>query len=188
MLCVLRSHLKPVLMPVRTCSPDDSGKCKKGWQFTSNSCEREISVITLHLCATWLEYTVISELDILTPVFQDPKMDGLKLTKYIKLTKYTKIQYIKILICQARGKGSTIKELCTSFGLKRKTVERILQSKLILPAGRCPSKNKQKSILHKMEVLRSNPFLSIEQLYIRYPKIFNYCCLERVWQLTGNNQ
>ena len=133
-------------------------------------------MITLHLCATWLDYTVTSELDILTLVFQDPKMAGLKLTKYTK-----------ILICQARGKGSTIKELCTSFGLKRKTVERILRRKLILPAGRCPSKNKQKSILRKMEVLRSNPYLSIEQLYIRYPKIFNYCCLERVWQLTGNN-
>ena len=139
-------------------------------------------MITLHLCATWLGYTVTS--NFLTPVFQNPKMAGLK---FLKLTKYTKIQLLKILICQARGKGSTIKELCTSFGLKRKMVERILRSKLILPAGRCPSKNKQKSILHKMEVLRSNPYLSIEQLYIRYPKIFNYCCLERVWQLTGNN-
>ena len=112
------------------------------------------------------------------------KMSG---PKFLTLTQYTKVELIKILICQARGKGSTIEELCTSFGLKRRTVERVLRSKLILPAGRRPSLNKQKSILHKIDILRSNPYLSMEQLYIRYPKIFNYCCLERVWQLTRNN-
>ena len=160
---------------------DVSDECEGSWQFTSDSCEGKISVITFNLCVKWLDCKVTLELDILILILQDPKMTRLM------VIKYTKIQYLKILICQARGKGATIEELCTSFGLKRKTVERVLRQKLILPAGRCPSKSKQKSILNKMEVLRSNPYLSIEQLYIRYPKIFNYCCLERLQQLTRNN-
>ena len=141
--------------------------------------------ITPHPCATWLDYTVTSELGILRLVFQNPKMGGLKISKAKKL-----------LICQARSNGSTIKELCTSFGLTRRMVVRILRRNLILPvetsqlstdSARCSSRDEQHSILHMKKVLRSNPYLSIEQLYIRYPKIFNYCCLERVWQLTANN-
>ena len=180
---MLRCHLKTV----RTCSPDVSGKCKKGCQFTSNSCEREISRITLHPCATCLDYTVTSELGILTLVFQEPKMGGLKLI----ITKEA-----RILICQARSNGSTIKELCSSFGLTRRMVVRILRRNLILPvdngqlptdSGRCPSSDEQRSILHMKKVLRSNPYLTIEQLNIRYPKIFNDCCLERLRQLTRDN-
>ena len=114
------------------------------------------------------------ELGILTLVFQDPKM--------VKLTKYT-----KILICQARSDGSTIKELCTSFGLKRKTIVRILRRKLILPVdnGQLPTDSGKQRILHMKKRLESNPYLTIEQLNLRFPKIFNDCCLERVRKLTS---
>ena len=100
----------------------------------------------------------------------------------VKITKYA-----KILICRDRSNGSSIKELCTSFGVERKTIVRILHQKLILPVdnGQLPSDSgNKKRILHKMDVLRSNPYLSLEQLNIRFPKIFNECCLERMQKLT----
>ena len=172
MVRLLRQHLKPV----RTCSPAVSGKCKKGCQFTSDSCGREISGITPHPCATWLDYTVTSELGILTLVFQEPKMGGLKLI----ITKEA-----RILICQARSSGSTIKEICSNFRLTRRMVVRILQRNLILPVdnGQLPTDSGKQCILHMKKVLRSNPFLSLKQLNIRFRKIFNDCCLERIRQL-----
>ena len=100
----------------------------------------------------------------------------------------------RILICQARSNGLTIKELCTSFGLTRSMVVRILRRNLILPvdnsqlptdSARCPSRGEQRSILHLKKVLRSNPWLTAEQLNIRYPKIFNDCCLERLRRLMA---
>ena len=99
----------------------------------------------------------------------------------VKLTKYT-----YILICWDRSNGSTIKELCTSFGLERKMVVRILHRKLILPVDnrQLPTDSDKQRILHMKKVLRSNPYLSLEQLNIRFPKIFNDCCLERVRKLT----
>ena len=105
-------------------------------------------------------------------VFQDPKM--------VKMTKYA-----KILICRARGYGSTIKELCTSFGVKRKTVVRILRRKLILPVdnGHLPTDSGKHRILHMKKALRDNPYLTLEQINLRFPKIFNECCLERVRKL-----
>ena len=98
-----------------------------------------------------------------------------------KLTKCT-----KILIYQDKSDGSAIKELCTSFGLEIKTVVRILCRKLILPVDnrQLSTYSDKQHILHMKKVLRSNPYLSLEQLNIRFPKIFNDCCLERVRKLT----
>ena len=98
-----------------------------------------------------------------------------------KLTKYT-----YILICRDRSNGSNIKELCTSFGLERKTVVRILRRKLILQVDnrQLPIDSDKQRILHMKKVLRSNPYLSLEQLNIRFPKIFNECCLERMQKFT----
>ena len=101
--------------------------------------------------------------------------------KMVKMTKY-----VKILICRDRSNGSTIKELCISHGLERKTMVIILHRNLILPVdnGQLPTGSNKKRILHKKDVLRSNPYLSLEQLNIRFPKIFNECCLERMRKLT----
>ena len=72
----------------------------------------------------------------------------------VKLTKYA-----KILICRDRSNGSTIKELCISYGLERKTIVIILQRTLILLVdnGQLPTGSNKKRILHKKDVLRSNP-------------------------------
>ena len=98
----------------------------------------------------------------------------------VKITKYA-----KILICRARGYGSTIEELCNSFGVERKTVISILRSKIILSAekGYSPTDRDKRYILCKMGMLRSNPYLTLEQLNLRYPNIYNECCLERVRNL-----
>ena len=98
----------------------------------------------------------------------------------VKMTKYA-----KILICRARGYGSTINELCNSFGVKRKTVVRILRSKLILPVdnGHLPTDIDKHRILRKMDVLSKNPYLTLEQINLRFPNIYNECCLERVRNL-----
>ena len=93
-----------------------------------------------------------------------------------KLTKYT-----YILICWGRSNGSTINELCSSFGLERKTIVRILRCELILPVDstQLPTDSDQKRILSMKKALRSNPYLSLEELNMRSPMIFNECCLER---------
>ena len=105
-------------------------------------------------------------------VYQDLKM--------VKMTKYA-----KILICRARGYGSTIKELCNSFGVKKKTVISILRNKFILPVekGYSPTDSDKRRILRKMDMLRSNPYLTLEQINLRFPNIYNECCLERVRNL-----
>ena len=99
----------------------------------------------------------------------------------VKLTKYA-----KILICRDRSNGSSIKELIDSYGHERETIVKILHQNLILPVdnGQFPSGGNKKHILKKMDVLRSNPYLNLEQLNMRFPKVFNECCLNRMRKHT----
>ena len=99
----------------------------------------------------------------------------------VKLTKYA-----KILICRNRSNGSSIKELCDSYGHGRETILIILHQNLILPVdnGQFPTGGNKKHILKKMDVLRSNPYLSLEQLNMRFPKVFNECYLNRMRKHT----
>ena len=112
-----------------------------------------------------------SELYIVTLVFQKLKM---------KLTKYT-----RILICRARSDGLSIRQLCTSFGLERKMVLRILRRYLILPVEADSSRRLSRGRQSLKNVLRDNPHLTLQQLNLRFPKIFNDCCLERIRKLTS---
>ena len=98
----------------------------------------------------------------------------------MKLTKYTRIQ-----ICEARSDGSSIRQLCTSFGLDRKMIVRILRRYLILPVEADGSRRLSSGSQHLKNVLNDNPHLTLEQLNLRFPKIFNYCCLKRVRKLTS---
>ena len=98
----------------------------------------------------------------------------------MKLTKYTKIQ-----ICEARSGGSSIRQLCRSFGLKRKMVVRGLRRHLILPVEANSSMRLSSGNRRLKNVLKDNPYLTLEQLNLRFPKIFNYCCLKRVQKLTN---
>ena len=99
----------------------------------------------------------------------------------VKLTKYA-----KILICRDRSNGSSIKELYDSYGHERKTIVRILHQNLILPVdnGQFPTGYNKKHVLKKMGVLRSNPYLDLEQLNMRFTKVFNECCLNRMRKHT----
>ena len=98
----------------------------------------------------------------------------------MKLTKYTKIQ-----ICEARSGGSSIRQLCRSFGLDRKMVVRVLRRNLILPVEADGSMRLSSGSRSLKNVLKVNPHLTLEQLNLRFPKIFNYCCLKRVRKLTS---
>ena len=98
----------------------------------------------------------------------------------MKLTKYTKIQ-----ICEARSAGSSIRQLCMSFGLERKMVVRILRRYMILPVGADGSRHLSSGSRSLKNVLKVNPHLTLEQLNLRFPKIFNYCCLKRIQKLTS---
>ena len=99
----------------------------------------------------------------------------------VKLTKYA-----KILICQDRSNGSSIKELCDSYGHDRETILKILHRNLVLPVdnGLFSTGNNKKNILKKMDALKSNPYLSLEQLNIKFPKVFIECGLDRMCKHT----
>ena len=96
------------------------------------------------------------------------------------------IKYAKILICRDRSNGSSIKELVDSYGHERETIVRILHQNLILPVdnGLFPSGDNKKQILKKMDVLRTNPYLNLDQLNMRFPKVFNECCINRMRKQT----
>ena len=98
----------------------------------------------------------------------------------MKLTKYTKIQ-----ICESRSGGSSIRQLCRSFGLDRKMIVRVLRRHLILPVEVDDSMHLSSGNQHLKNILNDNPHLTLEQLNLRFPKIFNYCCLKRVRKLTS---
>ena len=99
----------------------------------------------------------------------------------VKLTKYA-----IILICRDRSNGSSIKELCDSYGHGRETILRILHQHLVLPVdnGLFPSGGDKKKILKKMDALKSNPYLNLDQLNMRFPKVFNECCMNRMRKHT----
>ena len=109
-----------------------------------------------------------SELYFVTQVFK------------MKLTKYLKIQ-----ICEARCGGLSIRELCKSFGLERKTIVRILHRNLILPVEAVNSKRLSSRKQRLMNHLSKNQHLTLEQINLRFPKIFNYCCMERAQKVSS---
>ena len=91
----------------------------------------------------------------------------------MKLTKYEKIQ-----ICEARSGGSSIRQVCKSFGLDRKMVVRILRRYLILPVEADGSRRLSSGSQRLKNDLNDNPHLTLEQINLRFPKIFNYYCLK----------
>ena len=98
----------------------------------------------------------------------------------MKLTKYEKIQ-----IYEARSGGLSIRELCKSFGYERKTIVRILHRNLILPVDAGNRKRLSSRNQHLMKDLSKNLYLTLEQINLRFPKIFNYCCIERTQKVSS---
>ena len=96
----------------------------------------------------------------------------------VKLNKY-----VEILICRNRSNGSSIKELCDNYGQDRETILRILQQNLVLPVdnGLLPTTKKtNKRVLRLMKGLKSNPYLTLDQLNMRFPEVFNEFCMNRM--------
>ena len=96
----------------------------------------------------------------------------------VKLNKY-----VEILICRNRSNGSSIKELCDNYGQDRETILRILQQNLVLPVdnGLLPtSKKTKKRVLMLSKGLKSNPYLTLDQLNMRFPEVFNEFCMNRM--------
>merc|ERR1711895_86711 len=89
--------------------------------------------------------------------------------------------YVKFLICRNRTDGASINKLCDSYGQTRETILRILQQDLVLPIdnGLYPTSDDKKCIIKNMNRLRSNPYLTLEQLNMRFPMEFNECVLNR---------
>ena len=88
-----------------------------------------------------------------------------------------------MLICRNRSNGSTIKELCDSYGQDRETILRILQKNLVLPVdnGLAPTTEKTKNmVLKTLKGLKSNPYLTLDQLNMRFPEVFNEFCMNRM--------
>ena len=95
-------------------------------------------------------------------------------TSFSKMAKLNK--YLEMLIRRNRSNGSTIKELCDSYGQDRETILRILQKNLVLPVdnGLAPTSEKTKNmVLTRLKGLKSNPYLTLEQLNMRFPQVFN---------------
>ena len=106
-------------------------------------------------------------------------------TSFSKMVKLNK--YLKMLICRNRSNGSTIKELCDSYGQNRETILRILQKELVLPVenGLAPTSEKTKNmVLKTLKGLKSNPYLTLEQLNMRSPEVFNEFCMNRAGKNT----
>ena len=92
-----------------------------------------------------------------------------------------------MLICRNRSNGSTIKELCVSYGQDRQTILRILQKNLVLPVdnGLAPTTEKtKKMVLKTLKGLKSNPYLTLDQLKMRFPEVFNEFCMNRMHKNT----
>ena len=106
-------------------------------------------------------------------------------TSFSKMGKLNK--YLKMLICRNRSNGSTIKELCDSYGQNRETILRILQKELVLPVenGLAPTSEKTKNmVLTRLKGLKSNPYLTLEQLNMKFPQVFNEFCMNRARKNT----
>ena len=106
-------------------------------------------------------------------------------TSFSKMVKLNK--YLEMLICRNRSNGSTIQELCDSYGQDRKAILRILQKELVLPVenGLVPTCEKtKKMVLMRLKGLKSNPYLTLEQLNMRYPQVFNEFCMNRARENT----
>ena len=87
-----------------------------------------------------------------------------------------------MLICRNRSNGSTIKELCDSYGQNREIILRILQKELVLPVenGLAPTTVKTKNMVSKtLKGIKSNPYLTLQQLNMRFPQVFNEFCMNR---------
>ena len=89
----------------------------------------------------------------------------------------------RFLICEARSRGSLISDICRNYDVGRSVVIRILRCNLILPvepnSDRFASRTSWQSYLKKMKK-RSNKWITLEQLNLRYPMLFNECSLERL--------
>ena len=90
-------------------------------------------------------------------------------------------KYVKILICRNRTDDVSIKMLCDTYDQTRETILRILQQNLVLPIvnGLNPTSGNKKCISKNMKHLRSNLYLTLEKLNMRYPEVFNECVLNR---------
>ena len=87
-----------------------------------------------------------------------------------------------MLIRRNRSNGSTIKELCDSYEQNRKTILRILQKELVLPVenGLAPTSQKTKNmVLKTLKGIKLNPYLTLEQLNMRFSHVFNAFCMNR---------
>ena len=106
-------------------------------------------------------------------------------TSFSKMAKLNK--YLEMLIRRNRSNGSTIKELCDSYGQDREVILKILQKELVLPVenGLVPSTQKTKTmVLKTLKGLKSNPYLTLEQLNMRNPEVFNEFCMNRARKNT----
>ena len=113
-------------------------------------------------------------------------------------------KYQKYLICRNRTDGISIGELCDSYDQSREVILKILRQNLALPldCGLCPTSDiKKREKLEKivkwdMKRLSSNPYITLEQLNMRFPELFSECVLNRnrkhtnefVKSLSNNNQ
>ena len=113
-------------------------------------------------------------------------------------------KYQKYLICRNRTDGISIGKLCDSYEQSREVILKILRQNLALPldCGLCPtSDNKKREKLEKivrrdMKRLSSNPYITLEQINMRFQKLFSECVLNRnrkhtnvfVKSLSNNNQ
>ena len=107
-------------------------------------------------------------------------------------------KYQKFLICRNRTDGFSINKLCESYGQSREVILRIQRQNLALPLdiGLYPTSDDKKRIIFDMKCLRSNPYITLDQLNMRYPEVFNEYVLNRnrrhtnefVKYLSNNNQ
>ena len=92
----------------------------------------------------------------------------------------------RFLICEARSRGSLISDICRNFDIDRSVVIKILRRNLILPVEpnsyKFASSEDWKYYLNKM-LKRISKWMILEQLNLRYPMLFNECCLERMRRL-----
>ena len=90
-------------------------------------------------------------------------------------------KYQKFLICHNRTDGFSINKLCESYGQSREVILRILHKNLALPLnkGLYPTNVDKKHITFAMKHLRSNPYITLEQVNMRFPEAFNKCILNR---------
>ena len=106
---------------------------------------------------------------------------GIPTLVFFKMVKLNK--YVEIMICRNRSNGCSIKELCDNYGQDRKTILRILKQNLVLPVdnGLHPTTKKtNKRVLRLMNALKSNPYLTLDQLNMRFPEVFNEFCMNRM--------